>query len=79
MNLNETNPTYTSPAESSSREAYALKSFLTIENDSTFDESPTESLKTSIWRQSRQNKTNMYTSMALLIDKKLRKAMAKNA
>ena len=54
------------------------KSFLTIENDSTFDKSPPESLKTSIWRQSRQNKTNMYTSMALLIDKKLRIAIAKN-
>ena len=44
----------------------------------SFDKSPPESLKTSIWRQSRQNKTNMYTSMALLIDKKLRIAMAKN-
>ena len=51
---------------------------LTIENDSIFDESPTESLKTSIWRQSRLNKTKMYTFMALLIDKKPRKAIAKN-
>ena len=48
MNLNRTNPTYTIPAESSSRKAHALKYFLTIENDTTFDESSGESLKTSI-------------------------------
>ena len=54
------------------------KHTLTTENDSIFDESPSESLKTSIWRQSRRNKTKMYTFMALLIDKKPRKAIAKN-
>ena len=54
------------------------KHTLTIENDSIFDESPSESLKTSIWRQSRWNKTKMYTFMALLIDNKPRKAKANN-
>ena len=77
MNLNRTNPTYTIPAESSSRKAHALKYFLTIENDTTFDESSGESLKTSILRQSRPNKTNMHTFVAPLTDKKPRKVIAK--
>ena len=45
MNLDETNLTYTIPAESLSRKEHVLKFFLTIENDSTFNESPTEYLR----------------------------------
>ena len=78
MNLNETTPTYTTPAETLSRKETLWNLFLQTKM-TAFDESSTESLKTSIWRQSRQNKSNMYTSSALLTDKKPRKAMAKNS